>query len=163
MATTKSNLITNLDAVPSVFNDVGLSGGRVRIAMDNFEVTAADFDADGDIITLCRLPVNARVLSIKLWADAMGTSAAPNCGIYSGTTIKDEDFFATAVDTASAVAASELRFEAADANTAGDKLWENAGDSANPGGHYDIALTQTASVSGGSDFTVAFEVLYTID
>ena len=62
--------------MPSVFNEVGLSGGRVRIAMDNFEVATADYDADGDYISLCRLPVNARVLSIKLWADAMGTSSA---------------------------------------------------------------------------------------
>lgn len=163
MATTKSNLITNLDAVPSVFNEVGLSGGRVRIAMDNFEVATADYDADGDYISLCRLPVNARVLSIKLWADAMGTSSATNCGVYSGSSIKDEDFFASAVDTSSAVAASELRFEAANINTMGDKLWENAGESSNPGGHYDIVLTQTATATNGSDFTVSFEVLYTID
>jgi len=164
MATTKSNLVTNLDAVPTVFNDVGLSGGRVRVAMDNFEVASGDFDADGDIIRLCRLPANARVLSIKLWNDAMGSSSAPNAGIYptNSDTASDEDFYATAVDTSSAVTGTELRFEAADISTAGDKLWENAGASSNPGGHYDIALTQTASATATA-FTVAFEVLYTID
>lgn len=164
MATTKSNLITNSDATPVVMNDVGLSGGRMRVAQDNFEVAAADFDADGDIIRLCRLPVNARVLSIKLWSDDMGGSGTLDCGIYptDSDTPKDDDFYATDFDSSGqATDGAELRFEAANIDTLGDKLWENAGDSSNPGGHYDICLTAEAGFSNA--FTCAFQVVYTID
>jgi len=164
MATTKSNLITNSDAVPSVFNDVGLLGGRVRIAMDNFEVASADWDSDGDIIRMCRLPVNARILSIKLWSDDQGGTGTLDCGIYptDSDTAKDDNFYAENYDSSGqATDGAELRFQAADVDTLGDKLWENAGDTSNPGGSYDICLTAEAGFSGA--FTCAFQVTYTID
>ena len=164
MATTKSNLITNLDANPSVMNEVGLLGARVRVAMDTFEVASADMDADGDIVRLVRLPTNCRVFSIKLWSDDMGGSGTIDCGIYptDSDTAKDDNYYANNFDSSGqATAGTELRFHTADINTASKYLWESAGDTSDPGGHYDICLTAEAGFSGA--YTCTFQVLYTID
>jgi len=172
MAETKSNLITNSTAAPAVLNDVGLSGGRIRIAQDNFEVAAADFDADGDIIRLCSLPVNARVISIEIAADDMdgGTDSVVDVGIgtdaglAAGASADKHDFFATdSTLFRAALAMTDFRYEAANLTTCGDKLWEHVGDSENPGGTYEIIMRQDATVSSPSAATLAFRIMYVID
>ena len=161
MATTKSNLITNLDAVPAVMNEVGKSGGRIRIAQDDFEVATGNFQAN-DIVHLCRLPSNARILQFKLYVDAAGGSCTTHAGLYTTAgAVVDIDFFATAVDISSAVTGTDIRFEAANITTMSDRLWENAAASSDPGGHYDISLTCAAN--SASDFTCGFQIYYVVD
>lgn len=158
--TTSSNLITNSDATPAVMNDVGVAGGRMRVCADNFESGAL---ATGNTVALCRLPVNARVYSIKMSNDDLGTTVPADLGIYTTAAVaKDIDAFASAVALGTAASDVELRYEAANISTNGDKLWELAGDTSNPGGEYDIAFT-AGTVSGGATGTISFQVYYTID
>ena len=173
MANTDSNLITNLDASPPVANEVGVSGGRVRVAFDSFSVTGTDFDADGDTVTLCRLPAEARIKRIELMnATDMDSSTDMvfNVGIYDvDGNVKDEDNFASALTTfqTTTLAWADVTAEASGAiAVVAQTLWVAAGYTKKadvPKGLLDIVLTQTATVGGVATSVVAFAVEYTID
>lgn len=166
MANSNSNIITDLDASPSRKVKVGKLGGRIRCAVDSFEVLGADIDADGDTVKLCRLPSNAIPLSVVMHYDALGTNSAFNVGLYTTDgTLVDEDAFASAETTSAAGGTTaNLLAEAGAVPVAmiGKELWEWAGAAADPGGHYDIVLTQTATVTD-ADGTVGFVIQYAID
>ena len=82
---------------------------------------------------LARSP-NAAVPSLFIGSDTFGGSCTFNVGIYTTDgTVKDEDVFAT--DVADAAAMADVRFEAANIDTAGKKMWELAGESSDPGGY----------------------------
>ena len=171
--TSDSNLVANADASPPVMNPVGKQGGRVRIIQDNFEVAAEDVTDIGDIIRLARVPVNARIHSIQIANDDLDSGAgalAADLGIYdpnNGNAVKDADAFASAIGQLAAATAfgTELRWESGvnGIDTLGKKLWELAGDSEDPGGEYDIALTLTAGASTPAAGTIAFIILYVVD
>ena len=76
-------------------------------------------------------------------------SCTYNVGIYTTDgTVKDEDVFATTV--LDGVGFQDMRHEAANINTCGQKMYELAGDSSDPGGYYYIAATFSAT--GGSGY-----------
>ena len=171
MASLSSNLITNLDTVPSVMNDVGKSGGRIRVQTDNFEWVGATLTTAADFARLCRVPTNARLLSAHFWNDTLdgGSSLVIDIGVYpidsdtavSSDCIVDGD---TSFQSASVAAGTELvALVAADVTNMGKRMWEVAGLSTDPGGLYDICMT--AQVPAGSDATgtVAFRIMYTVD
>ena len=171
MVTQDSNLIANVVATPPTLTDVGQAGGRVRVMVDSFEMNAAGstgIDADGDILRMCRLPSNARILQLWVSSDDLdsGTDIALNYGIYkTDGTLVDEDEFAAAVNHQSAVAKTDLMFEAAvtDISNWQATLWERAGESTDPSIMYDICATNTAATSGLQAATFAFMILYTVD
>ena len=171
MVTQNSNIMANNLATPPTLNDVAVNGGRVRCVVDSFEVNAAGstgVDADGDYFLLCRLPSKARILQFWVSSDDLdsGSNVALNYGIYTtGGSVKDEDIFASAVTHQGAVAVTDVRFEAAAANISNwqSPLYTLAGDSADPGGFYDIAATNTAASSGLQAGTLAFMIMYTVD
>jgi hypothetical protein len=74
-------------------------------------------------------------------------------------TVKDEDVFATTVADDAALA--DVRFEAADIDTASKKLWELAGDTSDPGGYYYVAITFNAT--GGTAGTLAWNINYIVN
>jgi hypothetical protein len=90
----------------------------------------------------------------------LGGSCTFNVGIYeTDGTVKDEDVFATTVADDAALA--DVRFEAADINTASKKLWELAGDTSDPGGYYYVAITFNAT--GGTAGTLAWNINYIVN
>jgi hypothetical protein len=90
----------------------------------------------------------------------LGGSCTFNVGIYeTDGTVKDEDVFATSVADEAALA--DVRFEAADLNTASKKLWELAGDTSDPGGYYYVAITFNAT--GGTAGTLAWNINYIVN
>lgn len=170
MVTQDSNIIANKVAVPPVNNEVGVDGGRLRVVMDQFEVLPAGdtgVDADGDVIRLCRLPSNARIISFKVASDDLdgGSTVAFNYGLYQtdGTEI-DEDEFASEINHQSAVAFTELLVEAsaADISLLTSTLASRAGES-NVNKYYDICATQAANSSQLQAGTLAFFILYVVD
>jgi hypothetical protein len=58
-------------------------------------------------------------------------------------------------------ALADVRFEAADLNTASKKLWELAGDTSDPGGYYYVAITFNAT--GGTAGTLAWNINYIVN
>lgn len=170
MTTTNSNLIGNAVASPVVHTPVGKQYGRVRISQDSFEVTGTLFDADNDIIRLARIPVNARIISIKIGNDDLdsGSDSVFNLGVQRPDgTIEDEDFFASLVTQLQADARlTDLYDEAALAanrDEVGETLWEMLDVASDPGGSYDICMYQTAAVSSPITATVNFQILYSVD
>lgn len=159
MGTKNTDLVANFEASPPTLNDVAELGGRVRIAQGTVEVAAGDSD-DDDIVMLAPVPSNATVPHLYIGSDTLGGSCTFNVGIYtSAGVVKDEDVFATAVADAAALA--DVRHEVADISTCGQKMYELAGDSTDPGGYYYVAATMAAA--GGTLGTMSFIIHYVVD
>jgi len=88
-----SDQITNLDKTPPVLPDADVSYGKLRTAVFRY-VTAAL--AVGEIVYLCEIPANARVLALYINAEAL-SSAGGTAGADFGDD-GDADRYATAVD-----------------------------------------------------------------
>ncbi len=158
MGTANSTLVSNFEADPQVFSDVSNLHGVMRVAQGTVVVAAGDSDND-DILMLAPIPSNATVPHIFVGSDTLGGSNTFNVGIYTDAgVVKDEDVFATAVADAGAMA--DVRFEAANINTCGQKMYELAGDSADPGGYYYIAVTMAAA--GGTEGDLSFIIHYVV-
>lgn len=159
MGTKNTALVTNFEASPPTLNDVAELHGRVRIAQGTVELAAGDSD-DDDIVMLAPVPSNATVPHLYVGSDTFGGSCTFNVGIYTTAgVVKDEDVFATAVADAAALA--DVRHEVADLNTCGQKMYELAGDSTDPGGYYYVAATMSAA--GGTIGTMSFIIHYVVD
>jgi|DEB0MinimDraft_3_1074331.scaffolds.fasta_scaffold00070_11 hypothetical protein len=169
MATQNSDLVANLEATPSVANATQELGGRVRVAQGTVAV-AADGSGTGDIIMLAPIPTNASITSIKLASDDLDSNGSPallwDVGLYDTSgTAKDADFYATDITLGQAATAfTEYRFEAANINTCGQKVWEDAGDSAQPeAATYYLAMTVSTAAATGAAGDVSFIVEYVVD
>ena len=159
MGTKNSDLVANFEATPQVANSAGLLHGVVRVAQGTIALATGDSDND-DVVMLAPIPSNAVVSQLFIGSDTLGGSCTFNVGIYTTAgVVKDEDVFATAVADAAAMA--DVRFEAADIDTAGKKMWELAGDSSDPGGYYYIAATMAAA--GGTAGTMSWNISYVVN
>jgi hypothetical protein len=159
MGTKNSDLVANLEATPQVATSANLLHGSVRVAQGTIELAAGDSN-DDDVVMLAPIPSNATVTEIHVGSDTFGGSCTFNVGIYtSAGVVKDEDCYATAVADAGAMA--DVRFEAANINTAGQKMHELAGDSTDPGGYYYVAATMQAA--GGTAGDMSFNILYVVN
>ena len=159
MGTKNADLVANFEATPPVLNNSALLHGVLRVAQGTIVVAAGDSD-DNDIVMLAPIPSNAVVPQIFVGTDTFGGSCTFNVGIYqSDGTVVDEDYFASTVADAAAMA--DVRFEAADINTAGKTMWEMAGASADPGGYYYIAATMAAA--GGTEGDMSFIINYVVN
>tara|TARA_E500000318_G_C3432095_1_gene161491 strand:- start:54 stop:533 length:480 start_codon:yes stop_codon:yes gene_type:complete len=159
MGTKNSTLVTNFEASPQVANEPANLHGVLRVAQGTIELAAGDSN-DDDVVMLAPIPSNATVSQLFIGSDTLGGSCTFNVGIYTTAgAVKDEDVFATAVADAAAMA--DVRFEAADINTAGQKMYELAGDSSDPGGYYYIAATMAAE--GGTAGTMSFNIQYVVN
>ena len=159
MGTKNSDLVANFEATPQVLNNSALLHGSMRVAQGTIVVAAGDSD-DDDIVMLAPIPSNATVPQIWIGSDTFGGSCTFNVGIYqTDGTVVDEDYFASTVADAAAMA--DVRFEAADINTAGKTMWEMAGASSDPGGYYYIAATMAAA--GGTEGDMSFIINYVVN
>jgi len=159
MTTRNSTQVANFEASPVIMNDASLYSGVVRIAQGTLELVAGD-STDNDIVMLAAIPTHATVPSIKIGSDTLGGSCTFNVGIYtSAGVVKDEDCFATLVADAAAI--TELRYEVAAIETTGQKLYEIAGDTVDPGGFYYIAVTFAAT--GGTAGTMSYIIDYVVN
>ena len=159
MGTKNTDLVANFEASPQVANNSAELHGVLRTAHGTVELATGDSD-DNDIVMLAPIPSNAAVPSLFIGSDTFGGSCTFNVGIYTTAgAVKDEDVFATAVADAGAMA--DVRFEAANINTAGQKMYELAGDSTDPGGYYYIAATMAAD--GGTAGTMSWNITYVVN
>ena len=171
MSTLKSPNVANLDSSPPVHPDVSQLGGRVRIACGTLPVPIADADS-GDIILLERLPVNCVPLSIMIFNETLdsASSLTVDVGVYDNAATaaaKDANVFATLVTTFQSdnFVGVDMIVEAGDAAMIlyGQKLWEWAGDSTDPGGLYHIALTIVTVAGTQVAGDISWRILYSID
>lgn len=164
MTTKKTQTITDLDASPLVKQAPRLLGGHVLVAMGTVALASGDLDAS-DIILLTRIPTRAAILSIVLLNDDLGTSLTLDVGLYEtgDGAVKDADAYASAYEAGTASTAGvELLNEARDINNMGERVWQDAGDSSDPGGHYDLACTVVTSTTPAAG-DLSYRILYTLD
>ena len=159
MTTKNSTLVANVEATPQVANDAWNLHGVMRVAQGNVALAAGD-STDNDIVMLAPIPSNASIPQIFVGSDTFGGSCTFNVGLYTEAgVVKDEDCFASSVADAGAM--TDVRFEAADINTAGQKVYTIAGDSTDPTGVYYVAATFNAT--GGTAGTMSFIIEYVIN
>ena len=158
MTTLNSDLVGNFEATYTM-TDASLLAGVTRIAQGTLELAAGD-STDNDIVMLAPIPTHASISSLKIGTDTFGGSCTINVGLYtSAGVVKDEDCFATSVADAGAMA--DVRFEAANITTCGQKVYTIAGDSTDPGGFYYVAVTFNAT--GGTAGSMSFIIEYVVN
>ena len=159
MTTRNTDLVANTLASPQVLNDAAELHGVLRVAAGTAELLAGD-STDNDVVLLAPIPSKASISTLLVGSDTLGGSCTFNVGVhnYDGT-VADEDCFATAV--ADAAAMTDVRYEVATINTTGQKLWEIAGLSSDPGGMLYVSITFNAT--GGTAGTLSWNISYAVN
>ena len=148
--TLKGTAITNREATPPVINNPGLGGAaREHVCLDHLASVTAALSITS-VIRLVEVPSNAVITS--LWFQSAAQTAGKfDIGLYrnnkDGGAVVDQDFFATAVDCASAVVQTDVLNESGTNTIAkqSQPIWKAAGMSADPKTTLDIALTVVAT------------------
>ena len=163
MAILKSTIVTTADDLDDQI-EKGLNGSGEKVIIAH--VVTPAIVADNDVILMCEIPVEAKITSIKMSSDDLGTAGDLNVGFYpgpgSGVTIAaatdavDEDAIGTAIDVNAAVTADvEIRFETANISTATEKAWELAGLSAKPDyATFYLAFTASEATTAAGDLVL---------
>ena len=159
MTTKNTDLVANQLASPQVLNNAAELHGVLRTACGTVELAAGD-STDNDVVLLAPLPSKSTINQLYVGSDDFGGSCTYNVGVhnYDGT-VADEDCFATAVADDAAMA--DVRHEVATINTVGQKLWEIAGLSSDPGGLLYVSITFAAT--GGTAGTLSWNVSYAVN
>ena len=166
MSIKKSSLVTNNDASPLVLNPVSLESGRVRVSHDTIALLTTDID-NTDVILLAKIPTAARILDIRIKNDDLDTGGTPSLtfdvGVYDGETAKDADRYANAKTTLRSATTTWTTVDERTADLASQRLWQDAGDTADPGGVYTIAITIDGAGQTPAAGDLAFQILWTLD
>jgi len=159
MTTKNTTLVANFEASPQVASNAHELHGVLRVAQGTVALAAGD-STDNDIVMLAPIPSNASITALKIASDALGGTCTFNVGLYqTNGTVVDEDVYATLVADEGAMA--DVRTEAANINTIGQQVWEDAGASADPGGYYYVAVTFSAT--GGTAGDMSYIIEYVVN
>ena len=158
---TKSTLVQNFEAKPNQFNPAALLYGRRRGIVGTVSVAAAD--DDGSKYFLCPIRSSWVIPSIRLFNDAITGGTGYDVGIYDlDLAAVDDDAYAAALTLATAdTAGTEVAFNARDITRMGQKVWQDAGVTADPMAWYYLALT--ADTVGTATGDIAFDVTVLVD
>jgi hypothetical protein len=161
MANVNTDLVTNFVAVPQVLNSASQLHGVKRVATGTIALAAGDLSAE-DTVMLAPIPSNASITSIKLFNDDLdsGTTNTADVGLYNtDLSVVDADAYASAItDLRGAVTAgTEVAFEARDINKMGQKVWQDAGLSADPGAVYFVGIGFPAAGDTAGDLSFIIE------
>ncbi len=149
----KSGAITNRDSTPPV-QTVG-QGSNVRRVVGVVEAAGGDA---ASTYRFCSVPSNARY--VRAWFssdDLSGSGATMDVGLRqttaNGGAVVDADFFASALDVATAaVALTEITFErgATLISEFEQPLWQRLGLSADPQRDYDVTGVSAVAAATGT-------------
>ena len=167
MANVNTTLVTNFLASPPSHNPVYQLGGVMRVASGTIALAAGDLSAN-DTVMLAQIPTNAAVVSIKIYNDDLDSGSTNTCdvGLFTAdgdVTAKDDDCYASAITDlrAAVLTGTEVAFEARNVNLMGQRVWEDAGDTTDPGGYYLIGLTFDAA--GDTAGELSWLITYIVD
>lgn len=170
MTTKASSLFNALDAAADA-PSADVLGGRVRVAMAAFnDLPTADM-TDGDILKICPLPSNARIISIKMSnedADASATDLVFDLGLYDQDgTVRDVDCFVDGGTTLQGAANNTELFPPVDMDAHfGKRVWEQTSNgtahTTDPRSYLDLCLTFISGTEAGTP-DINFTVLYVLD
>lgn len=155
--TLKSPSITNREATPRVLNNPGAGGAGVLRTTQGFLASVTASLSITSVIRLCEIPAHATV--DRVWfASAAQTAGKFDLGLYrtnaDGGAVVDQDFFATAIDCASAVVITDETNESTSNTIAkqSQPIWQAAGmTEPSPGTMLDVCATVvTTDVTTGA-------------
>lgn len=160
----KSTPVTNLDATPPLVSTAG-EGAPVCLRHIEGSATVLAASAADSTYQLVRLASTVKVKRIVFESEAQGAGKF-DLGAYYATDGRigkatsllaadaiDQDFFATVIDCASAVARTDVTNESGTYTIAkrSQPLWQALGLSSDPGGNIDIVATvKTTDVTTGT-------------
>lgn len=157
----KSGVITNRDATPAVLTTA--NPGQVFRSYGKVECAGGDA---GSTYRFCTVPSNAKMVRAFYSCDDLGTGLTMNVGLYqttaNGGAVVDQDFFASALDVATAaVGITEITFERAATliDEVEKPLWERLSLSADSQRDYDVVAVSASAAATG---TMAVWVEYII-
>ena len=160
MSTKASTLFNALDnQVSSPSADV--LGGRVRVAMCLFDdLATTDLEA-ADILKICPLPSNARLISIKM----SNTDLDFHLGLYDqdGNALDNDVFVNQGTQLQAAASNSELLPPVDLDADFGKRVWEQADLTEDPRSFIDLCLTIDTVAATPAAGDIAFTVLYVVD
>lgn len=164
MATFLGTHITDFDQTSIDFVRSNVHGGRLHVASSVDEVPDT---ANGDNMMVLRIPVDAVIRAVYFACDALGAGTA-DIGFYrknaDGTyTAVDDDAIASAIAVTSAVAKTDITYEAGATNIAfrNQRVWERANLSARPS-YSDMYIGYTFDTGTSSVATAMLDVTYTM-
>ena len=162
MANVNTDIVANFVAVPQVLNPAQELHGVKRIAQGSIALVAGDLSAD-DTVMLAPIPSNASISSIKLVNDDLdsGSTITADVGLYNtDLSVVDADAYASAITALRAAVAApgtEVAFEARDHNKTGQKVWQDAGLSVDPGAVYFVGINFPAAGDTAGDLSFVIE------
>ena len=164
MANVNQTLASNFVADPPVFSPVHQLHGSMRVACGTIALAAGDLSAS-DTVMLAPIPTNAAIVSIVLYNDDLDSGTTNTCdvGLFTSdgnVTAKDDDCYASAItDLRGAVGGvgTDVTFEARNINLLGQRVWEDAGQSSDPGGYLFIGLLFDAAGDTAGDLSFVIE------
>lgn len=161
----KSTQLSNADASPVVFNSNIDVGGYLRSKVATVEAAGGDA---GSTYRLVRLQANWRVHRVELATDDLGTGLTLNVGLYDVTDdgVEDADFFASALDVASAaVGRTDISYQSGvrTINDVGQTLREELGLSDTAANRAKLLDVYATSVSSAATGTITVWVEYQAD
>lgn len=165
VANTKSTAITNLDSTPPVMNSRHLDGPLHEL-VGTVEIAAAD--CANSVYRMVRVHSSWRIAAILRTNDAITSGTDYDAGLYetaeNGGAVKNVNCFADAVSLASAVTTSQVNdmWETGADEGVEDiekRVWEYAGDTADPNKFYDLCYTGVTPGSGAGTLTVRVQVV----
>lgn len=164
MSNANSDLVTNFVAVPQVLSSAQQLHGVKRVAAGTIALAVADLGAN-DTVMLAPIPSNASITSIKIFNDDLDSSTTntADVGIYKqDLSVVDADAYASAITTLRSANTTgvEVAFEARDINKCGQKVWQDAGLSADSGLTYFVGLSFPGAGDTAGD--VSFVIEYTV-
>lgn len=163
--TLKGVEISNREATPRVLNKPGLGEGAVEKTAYGYLASVPASLSITSVIRLVSIPSNAIITGLYLQSAAQ-TAGKFDVGLYrtngDGGAVVDQDFFATAVDCASAVVITDVLNESGTNTIAkqSQPIWQAAGMSADPKSQLDIALTVVATDVTTGTGAVSIRVKY---
>lgn len=142
-STVSSSVITNRKANPPTYNDLGAAGdAKLRAAQGTVAVATTSIDEQNDVILLCPVKGDDRIVSIKLFNDDLDSNGSPalavDVGLYkdvsadgTSATEVDVDAYASAITTLQAANTTgvEVAFEARNITSVGNTVAEDGGES----------------------------------
>jgi hypothetical protein len=163
MANVNTTLVTNFEASPQVMNPAYQMHGVKRVMQGTIALASGDLSAS-DTVMLAPIPTNASVISIKLFNDDLDSGSTNTCDVGLWTadgevTAVDDDCYASAITDlrAAVTTGTEVAFEARNVNLMGQRVWEDAGQSSDPGGYYNIGLIFDAAGDTAGDLSFMIE------
>lgn len=157
----KSGVITNRDATPAVLTTA--NPGQVFRSYGKVECAGGDA---ASTYRFCTVPSNAKMVRCFYSCDDLGTGVTMNVGLYqttaNGGAVVDQDFFASALDVATAaVGITEITFERAATliDEVEAPLWSRLALTADSQRDYDVVAVSASAAATG---TMAVWVEYII-